>query len=120
MKTSSLIAIAAASLFTSFGALAESPTAEPVQALSSSLTPAQVRSELIAALAAGTVSRGEQATPVAAPTGMALTRAQVRAELAQALAGNALARGESVFVAEDQARAARPLMARAAMPVTAQ
>jgi hypothetical protein len=73
---------------------------ETAAAPAGSLSRSEVRAEAARALAEGRIASGE-ATPAAAPAGMALpglTRAQVRAEAAEALRLGLLASGEAAVV----------------------
>ncbi len=95
--------IAATLIVASFSALADGATYKYPQAVTSTMSRAEVRAELIAARARGELRGGEQSY-VAAPTGRALSRQEVLAELAAARANNELIQGERDFVAETHPR----------------
>lgn len=97
MKTITLFAIAATTLAASLGASAQ--TSIHPQATAGAITRAEVRAQLLEALAQGTVPRGEFSY-VAPRAGQTKTRDQVRTELAAALANDELSRGEFAYVAD--------------------
>lgn len=97
MKTITLIAIAATMLAASLGASAQ--TSIDSQSTTGETRRAEVRAELLEALAQGTVSRGEFSY-VAPTVGQPKSRDEVRADLAAARANQELARGEFAYLAE--------------------